>query len=182
MTVGQGDVSGGEGPKKPARKLEGCEEESGDQASEETSTKRDEEEILNPSTAASSSLTPSLPTSAPNPSGPPANLQSNTSPPAVPQNQDQHHFLRSSVRPPSKRLRKDPVAPALNGHSGAKAKGESRRGRENGHLPTCSPLLFLLLGMHESWLIFNLWGIVFSPLSIRHVYVFCENPCIGGCM
>ncbi|KAG5279635.1 hypothetical protein AALO_G00079930 [Alosa alosa] len=123
MTVGQGDVSGGEGPKKPARKLEGCEEESGDQASEETSTKRDEEEILNPSTAASSSLTPSIPTSTPNPSGPPANLQSNTSPPAVPQNQDQHHFLRSSVRPPSKRLRKDLVAPALNGNGGAKAKG-----------------------------------------------------------
>ncbi|XP_012672211.3 LOW QUALITY PROTEIN: protein cramped-like [Clupea harengus] len=124
MTVGQGDVSGGEGPKKPARKLEGCdEEESGDQASEETSTKRDEEEILNPSTAASSSLTLSLPTSTPNPSGPPENLQSNSSPPPVPQNQDQHHFLRSSVRPPSKRLRKDPVAPALNGHGGAKAKG-----------------------------------------------------------
>ncbi|KAL2100857.1 hypothetical protein ACEWY4_002618 [Coilia grayii] len=123
MTVGQGDVSGGEGPKKHARKLEGCDEESGDQASEETSTKRDEEEILNPSTAASSSLTASLPTSTPNPSGPPANLQSNSSPPPVPQNQDQHHFLRSSVRPPSKRLRKDPVAPALNGHGGAKAKG-----------------------------------------------------------
>ncbi|XP_063040644.1 protein cramped-like isoform X2 [Engraulis encrasicolus] len=123
MTVSQGDVSGAEGAKKHARKLEGCDEESGDQASEETSTKRDEEEILNPSTAASSSLTPSLPTSTPNPSGPPANLQSNTSPPPVPQNQDQHHFLRSSVRPPSKRLRKDPVAPALNGHGGAKAKG-----------------------------------------------------------
>ncbi|KPP67399.1 protein cramped-like [Scleropages formosus] len=47
----------------------------------------------------------------------------------APPNQDQHHFLRSSVRPPSKRLRKDSIAAATNGHGAARGKGA-----ENGAL------------------------------------------------
>ncbi|XP_030649644.1 protein cramped-like [Chanos chanos] len=124
MTVVQRDGSEGEGPNKPSRKAEGCEDEdSVDQSIEETSTKRDGEEILNPSTTASFSSAPTPCTSTPSLSGPPPNPQSQTSSPPVSHNQDQHHFLRSSVRPPSKRIRKDTVAPALNGHGGSKGKG-----------------------------------------------------------
>uniref|UniRef100_A0A673M9G7 Protein cramped-like n=1 Tax=Sinocyclocheilus rhinocerous TaxID=307959 RepID=A0A673M9G7_9TELE len=108
MTVGQGGGSGVEGPSKPDRKPEGGEDgESADQASEETSTKRVGEETLNPSSAASPGSAPTL-------------SSQTSSPPGA---QDQHHFLRSSVRPPSKRIRKDASSPALNGHGAAKAKG-----------------------------------------------------------
>uniref|UniRef100_A0AAY4BLI2 Protein cramped-like n=1 Tax=Denticeps clupeoides TaxID=299321 RepID=A0AAY4BLI2_9TELE len=67
-----------------------------DEEGEEPSTKRDEEEIPHPATSAAPSSTP---------------------------NPDQHHFLRSSVRPPSKRLRKDSLPQALNGHGATRAKG-----------------------------------------------------------
>uniref|UniRef100_A0A672RN52 Cramped chromatin regulator homolog 1 n=1 Tax=Sinocyclocheilus grahami TaxID=75366 RepID=A0A672RN52_SINGR len=98
MTVGQGGGSGVEGPSKPDRKPEGDEDgESADQASEETSTKRVGEETLNPSSAASPGSAPTLSTLSPAL--------------AAPSNQDQHHFLRSSVRPPSKRIRKDASSP-----------------------------------------------------------------------
>uniref|UniRef100_A0A673GQ27 Protein cramped-like n=1 Tax=Sinocyclocheilus rhinocerous TaxID=307959 RepID=A0A673GQ27_9TELE len=100
--------SGVEGPSKPDRKPDGGEDgESADQASEETSTKRVGEETLNPSSAASPGSAPTL-------------SSQTSSPPGA---QDQHHFLRSSVRPPSKRIRKDASSAALNGHGGAKAKG-----------------------------------------------------------
>uniref|UniRef100_A0A8C1ZQK6 Protein cramped-like n=1 Tax=Cyprinus carpio TaxID=7962 RepID=A0A8C1ZQK6_CYPCA len=102
---------GESGPSKPDRKPEGGEDgESADQASEETSTKRVGEETLNPSSAAS-------------PAGAQVNPTALSPVLAAPSNQDQHHFLRSSVRPPSKRIRKDASSAALNGHGAAKAKG-----------------------------------------------------------
>uniref|UniRef100_A0A8C2DB40 Protein cramped-like n=2 Tax=Cyprinus carpio TaxID=7962 RepID=A0A8C2DB40_CYPCA len=102
---------GESGPSKPDRKPDGGEDgESADQASEETSTKRVGEETLNPSSAAS-------------PAGAQVNPTALSPVLAAPSNQDQHHFLRSSVRPPSKRIRKDASSAALNGHGAAKAKG-----------------------------------------------------------
>uniref|UniRef100_A0A8L0DUT6 Protein cramped-like n=1 Tax=Oncorhynchus mykiss TaxID=8022 RepID=A0A8L0DUT6_ONCMY len=124
MTVGLRDGIGVDGPNNSGRKLEGCdEEESGDQGSEERSTKRDEVEILNPSTTGCSSSAPVITTSVSNPSGPCSSRQPPSSTTPTPPNHDQHHFLRSSVRPPSKRIRKDSIAPTINGHSGAKSKG-----------------------------------------------------------
>ncbi|KAG7459798.1 hypothetical protein MATL_G00214500 [Megalops atlanticus] len=124
MTVKQGGGSGDEGVKKLSRKLEGCEEEeSGEQGSEDRSTKRDGEEIPNPTPTGPSSSAPILSTSTPSLHAPCSDPQPQTSSTSVPQSQDQHHFLRSSVRPPSKRLRKDAIAAATNGHSGAKGKG-----------------------------------------------------------
>ncbi|XP_026870412.2 protein cramped-like isoform X1 [Electrophorus electricus] len=124
MTVGNGGSLGIEGANKPAGKLEACEdEESAEQANEQTSTKRDGEETLHPSTTGSSNSPQTLSTSSPSPSGPQSNPPAFISPPPVPHSQDQHHFLRSSVRPPSKRIRKDINAPTVNGHSGARAKG-----------------------------------------------------------
>lgn len=125
MTVGQGGGSGVEGPSKPDRKLEGGEDgESADQASEETSTKRVGEETLNPSSTANPGSAPTPSTHTSSPPGAQVNPTALSPGLAVPNNQDQHHFLRSSVRPPSKRIRKDASSPALNGHGGAKAKGE----------------------------------------------------------
>ncbi|XP_072549617.1 protein cramped-like isoform X2 [Salminus brasiliensis] len=115
MTVGHGAASGADGASKASRKLEGGEDE--ESAAEQPSTKRDgEEETLLPSAAA-----------AVRPGSAPA-VSSSSSPPnpvlgSPPHGQDQHHFLRSSVRPPSKRIRKELAAPAVNGHSGARAKG-----------------------------------------------------------
>ncbi|XP_056309189.1 protein cramped-like isoform X3 [Danio aesculapii] len=124
MTVGQGGGSGVEGPSKPDRKPEGGEDgESADQASEETSTKRVGEETLNPSSTASPGSAPAPSTHTSSPPEPQVNPTALSPGLAVPNNQDQHHFLRSSVRPPSKRIRKDASSPALNGHGGAKAKG-----------------------------------------------------------
>ncbi|KAI7803655.1 putative protein cramped-like [Triplophysa rosa] len=124
MTVGQGGGSGVEGPSKPDRKLEGGEDgESVDQASEETSTKRVAEETLNPSSTSSSGSAPTLSTETSSPPGAQVNPIALSSSTPAPNNQDQHHFLRSSVRPPSKRLRKDAASSALNGNGGAKAKG-----------------------------------------------------------
>ncbi|KAM9456821.1 protein cramped-like isoform 2-T4 [Clarias gariepinus] len=110
MTVGQQAGSGIEGSNKPIRKLEGCEEEesAARTPSEQPSTKRDGEEAPSPLASGAS----------PNPSGAQPNPAGLGSPPAA---QDQHHFLRSSVRPPSKRIRKD--GPSVNGHGGSKSKG-----------------------------------------------------------
>ncbi|KAF4092954.1 hypothetical protein AMELA_G00026490 [Ameiurus melas] len=111
MTVGQQAGSAVEGSNKPSGNLEGCEEEesAARTPSEQPSTKRDDEEAPSPCSA------PGL---SPNPSGVQPNLAGMGSPPAA---HDQHHFLRSSVRPPSKRIRKD--GPAVNGHGGTKTKG-----------------------------------------------------------
>ncbi|XP_023674951.2 protein cramped-like isoform X1 [Paramormyrops kingsleyae] len=124
MTVNPGDGSGDEGVKDLSRKLEGCEEEeSGEQGSEESNTKRAGDGIPDPAFAGPSepSAVPSTSTSTPTPPGHNSNAPQQTSTPTA-QSQDQHHFLRSSVRPPNKRLRKDAIASPANGHSGARGK------------------------------------------------------------
>lgn len=126
MTPGSREGIGVDGGRNPSRKPEGCdEEESGEQASEEHSTKGDDGgEILNPSTTGlSPGSAPVLPTSPPNRTGFGSTQHSQASAEPAPPCQDQHHFLRSSVRPPSKRIRKDSVGSAINGHGGAKSKG-----------------------------------------------------------
>lgn len=129
MTPGSREGIGVDGRRNPSRKPEGCdEEESGDQASEERSTKGDDRvEILNPSPAGlGSGSSPVLPCSPTNRTGLDSNQQQqqpNTTTEATPQCHDQHHFLRSSVRPPSKRIRKDSIGSTINGHGGAKSKG-----------------------------------------------------------
>ena len=124
--MGSRDGIGVHGVNNSFRKHEGCdEEESGDQGSEEHSTKRDGMEILDPSTTGSTSLALVLPTPVPNQAG--SGLTQRPQTLSVPflQNHDQHHFLRSSVRPPSKRIRKDSIASTINGHGHSKLKGKS---------------------------------------------------------
>lgn len=126
MTLGSREAIGADGRRNPSRKPEGCaEEESGEQASEERSTKGDDRvEILNPSAAAlSPGSAPLLRDSSPNRVGPTQVQHPQTPAESAPPCHDQHHFLRSSVRPPSKRIRKDSVGSAINGHGGAKSKG-----------------------------------------------------------
>ncbi|KAG8145553.1 hypothetical protein E2320_012069 [Naja naja] len=70
------------------------------------------------------------------PASPPASSSSGP-PPAAP-GHDQHHFLRSSVRPQSKRLRKDPQASCAAASSGTGSGGGSTaptgkgKGADNG--------------------------------------------------
>uniref|UniRef100_A0A3B3HYV4 Protein cramped-like n=1 Tax=Oryzias latipes TaxID=8090 RepID=A0A3B3HYV4_ORYLA len=119
MTPGSREGIGIDGKRNPSRKPDGCdEEESGEQASEERSTKGDDRvEILNPSaTGLSSGSAQVLPASPPNRTGLGSNQQPPTSSEPAPPCHDQHHFLRSSVRPPSKRIRKDSISAAINGH------------------------------------------------------------------
>uniref|UniRef100_A0A8C2X7S9 Protein cramped-like n=1 Tax=Cyclopterus lumpus TaxID=8103 RepID=A0A8C2X7S9_CYCLU len=125
MTLGSREAIGVEGRRNPARKPEGCdEEESGEQASEERSTKGDDGvEILNPSTTGlSPGSAPVLPASPANRTGFDSTQHSQTSAEPAPPCHDQHHFLRSSVRPASKRIRKDSIGSTINGHGGAKSK------------------------------------------------------------
>ena len=132
MTLGSREGIGVDGGKNPSRKPEGCdgEEETGDPGSEDRNTKGDGVEILNPSTAAGSPAgsDPVPPAPVPTQPGPgPGSAQQQqplTSTEPTPPSHDQHHFLRSSVRPPSKRIRKDSVGSAVNGHGGAKSKGK----------------------------------------------------------
>lgn len=126
MTLGSREAIGVEGRRNPSRKPEGCdEEESGEQASEERSTKGDDGvEILNPSTTGlSPGSAPVLPASPPNRTGFDSTQHSQSSAEPAPPCHDQHHFLRSSVRPASKRIRKDSIGSTINGHGGAKSKG-----------------------------------------------------------
>ncbi|XP_024278927.1 protein cramped-like isoform X4 [Oncorhynchus tshawytscha] len=118
MTAGLKD--GVDDTNNSGRKLDGCDEESGDQGSDERSTKRDGMEIHTLSTTGCTSSAPVITTSVSNPSGPCSSQQPRSS---TARSHDQHHFLRSSVRPPSKRIRKDSIAPTINGHNGAKSKG-----------------------------------------------------------
>lgn len=127
MTPGSREGIGVEGRRNPSRKPDGCdEEENGEQASEERSTKgEDGVEILNPSTTGlGSGSAPVLPASAPNRTGPGSTQLPQISAEPGPPGPDQHHFLRSSVRPPSKRIRKDSIGSSINGHGGAKSKGK----------------------------------------------------------
>uniref|UniRef100_A0A3B3UNJ5 Protein cramped-like n=1 Tax=Poecilia latipinna TaxID=48699 RepID=A0A3B3UNJ5_9TELE len=128
MTPGSREGIGVDGKPNPSRRLEGCdEEESGEQASDERSTKGEERvEILNPSaTGPSSGPAPVLPGSPPDRTGTGSNQQPQSSAESTPPCHDQHHFLRSSVRPPSKRIRKDSIGSTINGHGGAKSKAEN---------------------------------------------------------
>ncbi|XP_015255479.1 PREDICTED: protein cramped-like isoform X1 [Cyprinodon variegatus] len=135
MTLGSREAIGVDGKRNPSRKPEGCdEEESGEQASDERSTKGEERvEILNPSTTGpSSGPTTVLPGSPPNRTGAGSNQQPQSSAEPAPPCHDQHHFLRSSVRPPSKRIRKDSIGSTINGHGGAKSKGAENGSSSHG--------------------------------------------------
>lgn len=121
MTPGSREGIGVDGTANPSRKADDCdEEESGEQATEERSTKGDERvEIVNPAPA----------TLSPGSAQPGPALGHQTQPSVEPSApcHDQHHFLRSSVRPPSKRIRKDSIGSAINGHGGAKSKGNIKQ-------------------------------------------------------
>ncbi|KAM5227232.1 protein cramped-like isoform 2-T2 [Ctenodactylus gundi] len=118
MTVKLGDASSGEeGLKKLGKRsadeesLEGEGPGATDAADDSSGTKRDE--------------APPRADGAPAPpGGPPAPSPPQGSP------QDQHHFLRSSVRPQSKRPRKD--APCSGGSSGSSGSGPRGKGADGG--------------------------------------------------
>uniref|UniRef100_A0A452HG53 Protein cramped-like n=1 Tax=Gopherus agassizii TaxID=38772 RepID=A0A452HG53_9SAUR len=125
MTVKLGDSSGEEGVKKLGKRAGGDEESleegagRGEAAPGRSSTKK-EEKIINNNT--------NNPSSSPNIPQAPSSLQPSHS-------QDQHHFLRSSVRPQSKRLRKDSQASCSVGNSSsttAKGKGTDNGGTSSG--------------------------------------------------
>lgn len=116
MTVKLGESSGEEGVKKLGKRTGGDEESleeegaGGGEAAPGSSSTKKEEKIINSNTTSSPPPNPSL-------SPAPASLQPS-------QSQDQHHFLRSSVRPQSKRLKKDSQASSSAGSSTAgKGKG-----------------------------------------------------------
>ncbi|XP_034394984.1 protein cramped-like isoform X2 [Cyclopterus lumpus] len=143
MTLGSREAIGVEGRRNPARKPEGCdEEESGEQASEERSTKGDDGvEILNPSTTGlSPGSAPVLPASPANRTGFDSTQHSQTSAEPAPPCHDQHHFLRSSVRPASKRIRKDSIGSTINGHGGAKSKGAENGSSSQGTVGQSGPV------------------------------------------
>ncbi|XP_032652795.1 protein cramped-like isoform X2 [Chelonoidis abingdonii] len=125
MTVKLGDSSGEEGVKKLGKRAGGDEESleegagRGEAAPGRSSTKK-EEKIINNNT--------NNPSSSPNIPQASSSLQPSHS-------QDQHHFLRSSVRPQSKRLRKDSQASCSVGNSSsttAKGKGTDNGGTSSG--------------------------------------------------
>uniref|UniRef100_A0A3P8W890 Protein cramped-like n=1 Tax=Cynoglossus semilaevis TaxID=244447 RepID=A0A3P8W890_CYNSE len=150
MTPGSREGIGVDGGRNSSRKADGCdEEESGEQATEEHSTKGDDGvEILNPSATALSPVSaPLLSASPPNQTG----LSStHTAPESTPQCHDQHHFLRSSVRPPSKRIRKDSIGSAINGHGGAKSKGTENGSSSHGTVGQSGPLAGSTGGVSKS--------------------------------
>ncbi|NXL91263.1 CRML protein, partial [Alectura lathami] len=144
MTVKLGESSGEEGVKKLGKRAGGDEESleeegagGGGEAAPGSSSTKKEEKIINSNTNSSPPTNPSL-------SQAPAALQPSHS-------QDQHHFLRSSVRPQSKRLKKDsqasssvasstavkgkgmpPSNPAGNSKSAARNLGSSAGEKEEG--------------------------------------------------
>ncbi|XP_039102820.1 protein cramped-like isoform X2 [Hyaena hyaena] len=121
MTVKLGDGGGGGGGEDGLKRLgkRSAEEDSlegegpggGDAAEESGGTKRD-------------ARTPR--DGADGPPAPAGGPQAPSPPPACPQ--DQHHFLRSSVRPQSKRLRKDSAGAGGSGSAG----GSGPRGKADG--------------------------------------------------
>ncbi|XP_053194746.1 protein cramped-like isoform X2 [Scomber japonicus] len=143
MTPGSREGIGVDGRRNPSRKPEGCdEEESGEQATEERSTKGDDGvESLNPSAAGlSPGSAPVLPASPPNRTGLGSTQQPQPSTEPAPPCHDQHHFLRSSVRPPSKRIRKDSIGSTINGHGGAKSKGAENGSSSQGAVGQSGPV------------------------------------------
>uniref|UniRef100_A0A8C6J434 Protein cramped-like n=1 Tax=Melopsittacus undulatus TaxID=13146 RepID=A0A8C6J434_MELUD len=124
MTVKLGESGREEGVKKLGKRAGGDEESleeegaGGGEAAPGSSTKK-EEKIINNSTNSSPAPNPSL-------SQAPTSLQPSHS-------QDQHHFLRSSVRPQSKRLKKDSQASSSVGSSAAaKSKAADNGGTASG--------------------------------------------------
>ncbi|XP_023377094.1 protein cramped-like isoform X3 [Pteropus vampyrus] len=120
MTVKLGDGGGGEeGLKRLGKRaadedaLEGEGAGSGDAAEDSSGTKRDGK------TPRGGGGGPPAPAGGP---------QAPSPPPACPQ--DQHHFLRSSVRPQSKRLRKD--SSCAGGSSSASSSGPRGKGADSG--------------------------------------------------
>ncbi|KAM3863534.1 protein cramped-like [Diretmus argenteus] len=139
MTLGSREGIGVDGRKNWSRKAEGCdEEESGEPGSEERSTKGDEVDILNPSAAGliGPGSAPVLPTPQLPNRAVPVSVQQQPQTPAepTPPCHDQHHFLRSSVRPPSKRIRKDSIGSSINGHGGARSRGAENCSSSQGAL------------------------------------------------
>ncbi|XP_039216655.1 protein cramped-like isoform X1 [Crotalus tigris] len=136
MTVKLGDHSSGGAPEESLRKLgkrgaageeEGCPEGAGGGCGGEGAKKGQEQGTPGGET------TNGGPSSGVPPASPPAAASSSSSgPPAAP-GHDQHHFLRSSVRPQSKRLKKDPQASCGAGVSGT---GSSSSGGGGGVAPT----------------------------------------------
>ncbi|XP_019363170.1 PREDICTED: protein cramped-like isoform X2 [Gavialis gangeticus] len=129
MTVKLGESSGEEGVKKLGKRAGGDEESleeegaggGGEAAPGSSSSTKKEEKIINNNTNNNPPANPSLPQA-------PSSLQPSHS-------QDQHHFLRSSVRPQSKRLRKDSQASSSTGNSSsttAKSKGADNVGTSSG--------------------------------------------------
>ncbi|XP_032560271.1 protein cramped-like isoform X4 [Chiroxiphia lanceolata] len=126
MTVKLGESSGEEGVKKLGKRAGGDEESleeegagGGGEAAPGSSSTKKEEKIINNNTTSSPPPNPSL-------SPAPASLQPSHS-------QDQHHFLRSSVRPQSKRLKKDSQASSSVGSStGGKGKAADNGGTVSG--------------------------------------------------
>ncbi|NXW34572.1 CRML protein, partial [Phaetusa simplex] len=117
MTVKLGESGGEDGVKKLGKRAGGDEESleeegagGGGEAAPGSSSTKKEEKIINNNPNSSPPPNPSL-------SQAPASLQPSHS-------QDQHHFLRSSVRPQSKRLKKDSQASSSVGSSTA-AKGKA---------------------------------------------------------
>uniref|UniRef100_A0A8C6ZTF1 Protein cramped-like n=1 Tax=Nothoprocta perdicaria TaxID=30464 RepID=A0A8C6ZTF1_NOTPE len=126
MTVKLGESSGEEGVKKLGKRAGGDEESleeegagGGGEAAPGSSSTKKEEKIINSNTNGSPSATPAAVQA-------PAALQPSHS-------QDQHHFLRSSVRPQSKRLKKDSQASSSVGNSStAKGKAADNGGTTSG--------------------------------------------------
>ncbi|XP_075292286.1 protein cramped-like isoform X5 [Opisthocomus hoazin] len=133
MTVKLGESSGEEGVKKLGKRAGGDEESleeegagGGGEAAPGSSSTKKEEKIINNNTNSSPPSNPSL-------SQAPASLQPSHS-------QDQHHFLRSSVRPQSKRLKKDSQASSSVGSStAAKGKAADNGGAASGGTSGITP-------------------------------------------
>ncbi|XP_029433282.1 protein cramped-like isoform X3 [Rhinatrema bivittatum] len=123
MTVKLGDGSGDEGVKRLGKRAAGDEEPlqgAGGEADDRSSSSRHPTKKEEKGTSPSGSST--------------KDLEQAASPVQPSQTQDQHHFLRSSVRPQSKRLRKDSLASSAAAASSS-AKG---KGTENGGPSGCS--------------------------------------------
>ncbi|KAM6352141.1 protein cramped-like isoform 3-T3 [Alca torda] len=133
MTVKLGESSGEDGVKKLGKRAGGDEESleeegagGGGEAAPGNSSTKKEEKIINNNPNSSPPPNPSL-------SQAPASLQPSHS-------QDQHHFLRSSVRPQSKRLKKDSQASSSVGSStAAKGKAADNGGTASGGTSAIPP-------------------------------------------
>lgn len=108
--------------------------------------------------------------------------QAPSPPPACPQ--DQHHFLRSSVRPQSKRLRKDSAG--AGGSGGGSTSGSGPRGKGRGtpgpsrmcpalsltFVPSLQPLIPLL---HLS----PIWGCTLEEKCLFLLPRGCSSLCLN---